>query len=118
MPKLVQTDTLADFIAPVTRLEWRERTLVFRQRGGRVNAVHGWQYGTLVVHRSLAGFNVPNFTITHRPSLVAVAKLADSDEAVVQTEWLWESCPRAWCEDEVNKTLISKEVLQWLKEHQ
>jgi hypothetical protein len=126
MPQLV-TINEQDYATQSTsiELEWRERTIVFRRTSSSkthtnagIVALDGWQYGTLVAHATWDDKNAPPYTITHLPSKLMVARISDCDETLAQTERLWQSCPLAWAGYDVNKQLIPKEVVQWLKDHQ
>lgn len=129
MPKLLATMPVApptEAIKPT----WVERTIIFRppQMGGRVIAVDGWCYGTLCIHSTWAWiyalgtgtrFALPPVTITHLPTKLAVAYLDGVDEAVAQTEWLWDLCPQLWTaeEQDVVKKQAPAEAREWSLAH-
>src|ERR1019366_1862323 len=95
---------------------WGEVTLVFRNSSGRVVTSDGWQYGTLVVHPSLPDHgNVPPVTITHRPSLIEVARTDDVDRAVAAVERMWRECRPAWLGEQYDKAKVPAEMVAWIK---
>ncbi len=116
MPALVAT-VRVQAAAPVKPL-WVERTLIFRRPAGNVVALDGWVYGQLAVHATWSSPNLPPVTICHLPSMLAVARLAEVNEAVAQVEWLWESCPRAFTGEVVDTKQLTEGVLQWLQSNQ
>lgn len=118
MPKLVSVRSEFDD-EPAERvvLQWHERTLIFKLNS-RVYGVDAWVYGTLAVHSEFINSMAPPYVITHKPSLIQVARVHNSDEAMAQAEWLWESCPRAWAGELVDKSIFTPEMLEWLKKNQ
>jgi hypothetical protein len=107
---------------------WTERTLIFKMPSGRVHALDGWVYGTLAVHSTWAWrfvgsmrFDLPPVTITHQPSKLALAFLADVEEAVAKIEWLWDQCPASWLEEDIKGEMaagrLPKDVVEWSRRH-
>lgn len=116
MPQLVRIPNEIETTEKV-ELQWRERTIIFRMNS-RVYGIDAQVYGTLAVHSEFIDQYVPPFVITHKPSLIRVARVNNSDEALAQAEWLWNSCPQAWVGEVVNKNLFTPEVLEWLLKNQ
>lgn len=118
MPQLVSTKPVdVAEVEPTYVPEWRERTIVFRHRSGRVFALDAWQHGTLWLHATWDDSDARPFTITHKPSMLSVAKLNDVDEAVAKVEWLWQRCPATWSRDDVDKASLPDDVAAWLMEN-
>ena len=49
------------------------------------------------------------------PSKLAVARMSSIPDAVQATEWLWAQCRVAWLEEDVDKSKLTAEVLQWIE---
>ena len=97
---------------PPPPAQWRELTVVFRRKCGDVKAVDGVALGTLAVHPAWDADDCA--VITHLPSKLAVARMSSIPDAVQATEWLWAQCRVAWLEEDVDKSKLTAEVLQWI----
>lgn len=118
MPELVQVDEVAVPDAAY-RPEWRECTVIFRLQSGRVLALDGWRYGTLVVHATWHDPCLRPFTVAHLPSKdaigpMAVCRFAEVEQATTAVERLWQECPNGWAAD--IRTLPAS-VIQYCKEN-
>jgi hypothetical protein len=103
-------------VAATTKPTWVEKAVVFRQPAGNILWAHGWSYGTLAVHPSLPGDGDPLVCVTHLPSLLAVCRFAEPDEAVKFTEALWDRCSAAFSArmEPVDLRKITPEVKAWI----
>ena len=100
--------------APLIPIEWCEVTIIFRRHAGNVDAIDGMAYGTLTIHPSL---NDPaSVDITHLPSKVRIARMGSVDDARTAAEWLWNQCRTAWTGDNVDKSKLTREALEWLQQ--
>lgn len=115
MPQLV--DVRAAPVTDAVLPEWAEVTIVFRLPSLRVVALDGWKYGTLVVHATWDDPKAKPFTVTHRPSKLAVFRGADVEEMVREVERVWARCPRAWAADEVDAASVPPDVVAWCREN-
>lgn len=116
MPELVFTEPDAQPDAAY-KPEWRECTVTFRQPSGRVLALDGWQYGTLVVHATWDDAGHQPYTVTHLPSLLAVCRFAEVEQATAACERLWAACPHVWAARDVDVKCVPADLAAWCKEN-
>lgn len=99
---------------------WTEHTAVFRDPSGRVLAEDGWRYGTLIVHPTLPGDltkGMPAVTVTHLPTLLAVLRVNDADDAMRAAEKLWSDAGDALVAKDADavRARVSTAVREWIE---